>query len=67
MVVGTAAVAQHPQAVEPGVAPWERGRPRAGALLGEAAVEGARANVEINLRDITDPSYLDSIRRRLPT
>ncbi len=39
---------------------------KVGALLAQAALEGARANVEINLSDVTDPSYVASARRRLP-
>jgi len=40
---------------------------KVGALLAEAAMEGARANVEINLESISDASWVAAIRNRLPS
>jgi len=40
---------------------------KVGALLAEAAIEGARANVEINLESISDASWVAAIRNRLPS
>jgi formiminotetrahydrofolate cyclodeaminase len=39
---------------------------KVGALLAEAAIEGARANVEINLESISDASWVAAVRGRLP-
>ena len=39
---------------------------RVARLMADAALEGARANVEINLESIADAGYRDSLRRRLP-
>ncbi len=39
---------------------------KVGALLAHAALEGARANVEINLASVSDESYVRSVRERLP-
>ncbi len=38
---------------------------KVGALMADAAREGARANVEINLASIRDEAYVQSVRRRL--
>lgn len=38
---------------------------KVGLLLAEAALEGARANVEINLASITDQAFVASVRDRL--
>jgi glutamate formiminotransferase len=38
---------------------------KVGRLMADAAIEGARANVEINLESITDSAYLSASRERL--
>lgn len=40
---------------------------KVGGLMANAAIEGARANVEINLESITDQPYVATMRKRLAT